>query len=476
MRTKIFPVWLIAQRELRDQLRDWRVLFPLIVIVFLFPFLMNAVAEQAVAFVGRFGGTLLVDRLVPFSVLIIGFFPLTVSLVGSLETFVGEKERGTIEPLLSSPLEDWQLYVGKLLAGVVSPLVASYLSITFYLLMVSQQQITMPAPRTLVLLYVLTAVHAVLMVSAAIVVSVQSTSVRAANLLASFIVIPTAMMMQGESVLLFWGNDETLWLAIVAVFVMASLLVRLGIAHFEREYLLGREIDTFSARRAWRIFWGTFKGEARSLPQWYAQLVFPALHRLKSAFLLILLLAAIGFWAGYDWVSVNGKNYIQNIPPEKIATLTERFNSANPLGLPEVISAPYLFMHNIRAVTVIMFFGLLSFSVLGLMFYLVNIGVVGAVLGALGLVGISPLLVFLTGILPHGIFELPALMLSSAAMLRIGVELVTPQRGKSIGQVFLELLADWAKIFIGIVIPLLAIAAVVEAYITPVLLHTVVMK
>src|SRR6202142_987240 len=132
-------IWLISRRELRDQFRDWRILFPLIVLTFTFPLLMNEVAAQAVSFFARYGTTLIADRLVPFSVLIIGFFPLTISLVVALESFVGEKERGTIEPLLSAPLENWQLYFGKLVIGVITPLVASLTSIAFYLGMVSHQ-------------------------------------------------------------------------------------------------------------------------------------------------------------------------------------------------------------------------------------------------------------------------------------------------------------------------------------------------
>jgi len=181
-------IWLVAGRELRDQARDWRLVIPLLVLTLTFPFLMNEVAARAVSFFARYGTTLIAYRLIPFSVLIIGFFPITISLVVALESFVGEKERGTIEPLLSAPLENWHLYCGKLLVGSMTPLIASYLSIGFYLTMVSRQQLQMPSPYTLALLLMLTTAHAVLMVSAAIVISVQSTSVRAANLLASFIV------------------------------------------------------------------------------------------------------------------------------------------------------------------------------------------------------------------------------------------------------------------------------------------------
>jgi uncharacterized membrane protein SpoIIM required for sporulation len=86
------------------------------------------------------------------------------------------------------------------------------------------------------------------------------------------------------------------------------------------------------------------------------------------------------------------------------------------------------------------------------------------------LLGYSPVTLVVYGLLPHGIFEVPALILASAAMLRIGVVLVTPQVGRSMGEVVLELLADWAKIVIGLVLPMLLVAALVETYVTPLLL------
>jgi len=49
-----------------------------------------------------------------------GLLPDHGFLVIALESLLGEKERGTIEPLLSSPLKDWQLFMGKLLAGTIA--------------------------------------------------------------------------------------------------------------------------------------------------------------------------------------------------------------------------------------------------------------------------------------------------------------------------------------------------------------------
>jgi stage II sporulation protein M len=127
-------------------------------------------------------------------------------------------------------------------------------------------------------------------------------------------------------------------------------------------------------------------------------------------------------------------------------------------------------------VTFIFFAGLFSFSVLGILLYMVNIGLIGGVFALLQLIGIQPWPIFLAGVVPHGIFEIPALMIGSAVVLYMGVSIVTPQTGKSMGEVILELLADWAKIFLGVVIPLLAIAAMIEANVTPGLLQSVLSK
>jgi len=465
------PVWLVTKRELRDQFRDWRILFPLAVLTLTFPLLMNEVARSAVEFVGQYGGTLLIDRLVPFSVLIIGFFPITISLVVALESFVGEKERGTIEPLLSTPLKDWHMYVGKLLIGVLTPLLASLVAIGFYLIIVSRQRIEMPELSVLIQLLALTIAHAVLMVSAAIVISVQSTSVKAANLLASFIVIPVAVLMQGESALLFWGNNQVLWLAVAGVLILAGLLIRVGLSHFQREYLLGREIDVLNLRWIWRTFWGYFKGEAKSLWGWYKLEVRRAMQHLWLPVGVLLLLAIITIWAGFQWTVTTVPELMDLTSSDSIRELSDRFEGSTTLiGIGQQFSVPFIFAHNVRAVGLILLAGLVSFSVLGVLVYIVNLSAVGALLGVFQLLGYSPVTLTVYGLLPHGIFEVPALILASAAMLRIGVVLVTPQVGRSMGEVVLELLADWTKIAIGLVLPMLLFAALIETYVTPVLL------
>ena len=107
-----------------------------------------------------------------------------------------------------------------------------------------------------------------------------------------------------------------------------------------------------------------------------------------------------------------------------------------------------------RATFVVFLAGIVSFSVLGMLVYLLNVGLIGGVLGVFKMIGYLPDPVVRGGLLPHGIFEIPALMLASAVVLQIGAVLVTPQTGKSMGQIVLEQLADWLKVFLGLVVPL----------------------
>jgi uncharacterized membrane protein SpoIIM required for sporulation len=51
--------------------------------------------------------------------------------------------------------------------------------------------------------------------------------------------------------------------------------------------------------------------------------------------------------------------------------------------------------------------------------------------------------------------------------LKLGASVISPPPGKTLGEGWLMALADWAKISLALVLPLLAAAAVLEAFVTP---------
>jgi len=468
MRRSWEGIWLVARREFQDQFRDWRIVVPMFLMVAIFPFVADNTTRQAVNFMNRYGGDLILDRLIPFAILVIGFFPLSFTLLVALEAFVGEKERGTIEPLLSSPLEDSHMYLGKLLVGVATPLIFSYGSIALYLLLLIRRPVEFPSMYMMVLILLLTFAHAVLMVSAAIVISVQATTIRAANLLASFVVVPVAFLLQGETVLIFWGNEDVLFLAVLGLTLLSGLLIRLGLAHFKREYLLGREIDTLNFKSVWRVFRNRFTGSAASFVDWYRVEIPATLKELRQPLLIVTGLGIIAMIASYAWVVTTVPKMI-DISPERVQEIQNyvRSNLGHLDVLDEGVSAPFIFLSNVRAMIGFLLAGVLSFATLGVTLFVFNMALIGGVLGGASLIQYSPLAVFGVAILPHGLFELTAVIIATAAVLKAGASLVAPQSDISLGEAFLISLADWFRVFIGLVVPLLALASLIEAYVTP---------
>jgi len=70
-------------------------------------------------------------------------------------------------------------------------------------------------------------------------------------------------------------------------------------------------------------------------------------------------------------------------------------------------------------------------------------------------------------VLPHGILEIPAVILATASVFQMGAWMGTPTPGKTVGEVWLISLANLAKLMVGIVLPLAFAAALIEAWITP---------
>jgi len=454
----------VTRREVRDQFRDWRIIFPVVVLTLVFPYLMNFTARQAVNFVQKYDAPIVAERLIPFLLMVVGFFPISVSLVIALESFVGEKERHSIEPLLCSPLTDGQLYLGKLLAAMVPPLLASYLGILVYLVGVYTQIGWKPEPVLLAQILLLTTVQAILMVSGAVVVSSQTTSVRAANLLASFIIIPMSFLIQGESIVMFWARYSVLWWAIIGQVLITGLLIRTGVAYFNREDMLGRELDTLNLGWAWRTIRTGFFGQARTIFEWYRWEVPAALRSMRIPILASALTLIIGFLAGTSLANQF------RLPPKMVAFDKISRGFVEGLQIARFYSTSgivIIWLQNVRAMLIATLLGIFSFGILGSLILMLPLAIIGYVAANVYLAGYSVFTFLVALVLPHGLFEIPAIILAGAAILNLGATLTAPADGKTIGESWLLALAKWARVIIGVVVPLFLLAALVEVFITP---------
>jgi stage II sporulation protein M len=125
---------------------------------------------------------------------------------------------------------------------------------------------------------------------------------------------------------------------------------------------------------------------------------------------------------------------------------------------------------NVRALFLASLLAVFSFGTLAILILMLPLALVGYLGSQMVLAGINPLVPW-ASILPHSILELPAAVLAGAAAVRIGASVLTTQDGKTVGQGWVEAMADATRLWVTLILPVLLLAAVVEIYLTPLLVR-----
>ncbi len=461
---------IITRREVRDSFRDWRIMVPIVILTLIFPLMANGMTRAFISFFENNGAKPLLPSLLPLMPMIVGFFPISISLVIALETFVGEKERLSLEPLLSTPLTNIELYMGKSFAAMLPPLMASYIGLVIYVggLVLGSQQWRPPALLVLQIV-LLTTVQALVMVTGAVVVSSQTTSTRAANLLASFIIIPMSMLVILDSIIMVQPHRRyLLWFIILGLMVTIMLLIRMGARIFNREELLGRSLDHLNFRWAWRTIWEQFRGpglEGRmTLRRWYQKSVFPAVASLRTASAVTVVCITAAFIAGWVFAAANPISLDQFNPTDE--KLLDNLQTWFQLGQDNPRLIVMAIMQNSRILIGATLLAIFTFGVMAMVLVMIPFGLMGFILGQVVLSGINPA-PFLMAVLPHGIIEVPAIVLAGAAALRLGSVITRPPLSMTVGEAWLRALGDTIKIGVGLVAPMLIVAGILEVTLTP---------
>lgn len=173
-----------------------------------------------------------------------------------------------------------------------------------------------------------------------------------------------------------------------------------------------------------------------------------------AAFLVLLVLAYI---AG---------RLFPDIPVSVISAFNEDIAGSGIVQEDGSFNVLALFTNNLRAMVLGVLYGFIPFLYLPAL----ALGVNAAILGMLASLIDGQWLLLAAGILPHGIFELPALFLSLAAGLclckNINVYIRKNEKG-----VMKPLLLNILRVVVLLVVPLLVLAAVAETYVTPALMQ-----
>lgn len=132
-------------------------------------------------------------------------------------------------------------------------------------------------------------------------------------------------------------------------------------------------------------------------------------------------------------------------------------------------SALSIFAQNLRAMLAAVLYGFIPYLFLSALVLGTNSMILGFV-GAHYVNNGHSLLLYLAGILPHGIFELPALVLAITCGLYLCACVTRRIRTHAKGTL-VPALIQILRVVIMQILPLLLVAALVEAYVTPVVLN-----
>lgn len=175
-------------------------------------------------------------------------------------------------------------------------------------------------------------------------------------------------------------------------------------------------------------------------------------------FTVCLFIIAVGlgyflFWQNPKLVAANIEKFLGNI-----LRISRAMSSKSKLYVTGLI-----FQNNIKALLFMMFggvfFGLVPFFAI-----LFNGFAVGIVM-AMNLYQGRSLAFILAAMLPHGILELPVIMLAASFGMKLGFELIFPY-SKNRPKALKQNLKD-SLLALGILVPLLFVAAAIEAMVTP---------
>lgn len=172
--------------------------------------------------------------------------PLMFSTIIGSDSFVGERERKTMEALLYTPASDGTLFMGKILASVVPAVLISWLAYAIYIAVVNIAswplfgRIWFPLVQWWPLMFWLTPAISLLGMSATVLISSRTKTFMEAYQLSASLVILVLLLVVGQiSGVLILGSLTVLGLGTL-VWIADAALIYISVGTFKRSNLIAR--------------------------------------------------------------------------------------------------------------------------------------------------------------------------------------------------------------------------------------------
>jgi len=172
--------------------------------------------------------------------------PLMFSSVVGSDSFVGERERKTLEALLYAPTSDMELFLGKVLAAVLPAIALSWLTHALYIVVVNVAsfplfgEIWFPLDSWWPMMFWLTPALAVLGISATVLISSRvKTFMEAYQMSGSLVLFVLALVFGQISGVLILGSGTVLVIGTL-VWVVDAVLIYVSVSQFKRSALVAK--------------------------------------------------------------------------------------------------------------------------------------------------------------------------------------------------------------------------------------------
>ncbi|MBY5162901.1 ABC transporter permease [Salsipaludibacter albus] len=172
--------------------------------------------------------------------------PLMVSTVIAADSFAGERDRGTLEPLLHTPTTDRELFIGKFLSAWLPAMVVSLGGFVVYIFVANGLGWRavggwfFPTPSWWLLAIVVTPALAALALGVMVLVSSRVQSVQAAHQFGSLVVLPIILLLIGQVAGALLFSVRFVAVLGLVIWVAAAITMRLAARDFNRDRLAER--------------------------------------------------------------------------------------------------------------------------------------------------------------------------------------------------------------------------------------------
>jgi ABC-type Na+ efflux pump permease subunit len=175
------------------------------------------------------------------------FWIVTVGLTATIsaDSFVGEKERGTLEPLLATPIRIGELLLGKLLTAVTLAVAGTWVGVVVFAVAVWNSRspylprLLLSDPDWAIAIFVIVPLIATMSAAVAAIISTRAASYRSAYQLNGLVVLPVVALLIPQTMLLYFFTPSALVILAMGFVVLDLLLIYAAIGIFDRERLIG---------------------------------------------------------------------------------------------------------------------------------------------------------------------------------------------------------------------------------------------